>query len=138
MRITVVCSDEEYREIKKRAGLVPLSTWLKSLALNGIQVAELRERQEQALSNFAPKKSRASRKTEPVVETESGPETAVSNGSEPETATTAADWIETTVARRVGHSLGCSCYACGSFRRHLKTSQKPKKEPEEKKKGFRR
>lgn len=33
MRITVVCTEEEYREIKKRAGLIPLSTWFKHIAL---------------------------------------------------------------------------------------------------------
>ena len=38
MRITVICNDEEYAEIKRRAGLVPLSTWLKSVALLGVGV----------------------------------------------------------------------------------------------------
>jgi hypothetical protein len=33
MRITVVCTDEQYAEIKKRAGIIPLSSWLKHVAL---------------------------------------------------------------------------------------------------------
>jgi len=34
-RITVVCTDAEYAEIKGKAGLVPLSVWIKSQVLNG-------------------------------------------------------------------------------------------------------
>ena len=33
MRITVVCSEAEYAEIKAQAGLVPLSRWIKSKVL---------------------------------------------------------------------------------------------------------
>jgi hypothetical protein len=159
MRITVIVTDQEYAEIKRRAGLIPLSTWLKSIALHGIEIGELKSAQEQAITNI---KSFASRKKtemeeateavgkipavraaakklgyavpdEPVLETESGPTTGVSNGSEQETASTAPDFIESTVARRVGHVSGCTCYACARFRKYLKESQKPRKEPEEKK-----
>src|SRR5216683_253228 len=33
MRVTVLLSNEEYAEVRMRAGLVPLSRWFKNLAL---------------------------------------------------------------------------------------------------------
>lgn len=33
MRVTVILTDEEYGEVKKRAGLIPLSAWFRSVAL---------------------------------------------------------------------------------------------------------
>jgi hypothetical protein len=35
-RITVLVSEEEYKTIKEKAGLIPLSTWMKANALSNL------------------------------------------------------------------------------------------------------
>jgi hypothetical protein len=43
MRITVLVTDEEYAKIKRAAGLIPLSAWLKHLAMCACDADYLRE-----------------------------------------------------------------------------------------------
>ena len=51
MRITVIVTDEEYAEIRRKAGLVPLSAWIRSMVLedNGKRKATV-----QAMAAHAP------------------------------------------------------------------------------------
>lgn len=43
MRVTVILSDEEYAEAKRRAGLIPLSAWFRSMAFGDFGAETVRK-----------------------------------------------------------------------------------------------
>ena len=60
-RVTVILTDEQYAQVRSKAGLIPLSAWFRDLGLNaGLTVEDLRRELHEvppgALKDVPPKK----------------------------------------------------------------------------------
>ena len=52
-RVTVLLEDDEYAQVRKSAGLIPLSRWFKSLALQSLILGVVPKRESRAEDNPA-------------------------------------------------------------------------------------
>lgn len=93
--ISLRITDEQKAEWTKKAEGQPLSDWIKLQC--------------------------GAERTEPPNSKGAVADAGVAVPSSPGTSNI-KDWIEATVARKVGHAPGCECYECARFRAYLKTS----------------
>src|ERR1700687_5080278 len=62
-RITVLCSKEEYAEIKRQAGLVPLSTWIKSKCIQTLPAGKNGNEESRSEDTAGPRDVSVSRRS---------------------------------------------------------------------------
>ena len=121
-RLTILLTDAEYTDLQARAGLVPLSTWIRSEVLGARETGGHEESKDQSL-----------RRDENVPLGKRRTATAAPRGQDSTEKQPSEIDLEVN-KRNPGHRMGCECFGCTQTRRFIlemrdknKVSESPKK-----------